>query len=77
MENKVIKKRKAFVFKEECVSCGSCVKVCPVSAIQVIMGLYADVDHNKCVGCKRCAVECPASVIEIKEVIYEKEKALV
>ena len=47
-------KRKANVQIKECVACGTCVKVCPVGAISVYKGLYADVSA-KCVGCGRCA----------------------
>ena len=36
-------KRKASVQIKECVACGTCVKVCPVGAISVYKGLYADV----------------------------------
>ena len=49
-----------------CVACGSCVKVCPVGAIQVWKGVEARVDGNRCVGCARCAGECPAGVIDVK-----------
>lgn len=41
-------KRKASVQIKECVACGTCVKVCPVGAISVYKGLYADVSA-KCV----------------------------
>ena len=60
-------KRKANVQIKECVACGTCVKVCPVGAIAVYKGLYADVSA-KCVGCGRCSAACPASVIEMQEV---------
>lgn len=62
------KRRKAFVEQDLCVACGCCVKVCPLSAISIYTGLYADVNMNKCVGCGKCAKECPASVITIREV---------
>ncbi len=62
------KKRRAFVERRDCVACGCCVKVCPMGAIEVIRGLYAQVRADQCVGCERCARECPASVIEIREV---------
>jgi len=62
------KKRKAFVAQEDCVACGCCVKVCPLSAIQIVKGIMAQVNMDKCVGCGKCAKECPASVIEIREV---------
>ncbi len=61
------KKRKAYVDRRDCVACGCCVKVCPMDAIKVYRGLYAQVAEDKCVGCGKCAKECPASVIEIRE----------
>ena len=62
------KRRRAVVNQRDCVACGCCMKVCPLSAIQVIRGVAARVDESKCVGCGKCAKECPASVIEIREV---------
>ncbi|MCI8455369.1 MAG: 4Fe-4S binding protein [Lachnospiraceae bacterium] len=67
METKTRKKRKAFVEEPSCVACGCCVKVCPMSAIQIWKGIAARVNHTACVGCGKCAKECPASVIEIRE----------
>ena len=67
METTTRKKRKAFVDEKFCVACGSCVKVCPMSAIQVYNGIMAKVNLEKCVGCGKCAKECPASVITVKE----------
>lgn len=62
------KRRRAAVNQEDCVACGCCMRVCPMSAIQVIRGVAARVDESKCVGCGKCAKECPASVIELREV---------
>lgn len=62
------RKRKAFVEQQDCVACGCCVKVCPMGAIEINRGLFAQVKVDKCVGCGKCAKECPASVIEIREV---------
>lgn len=64
MTTKVIRK-KAFVDKNYCVACGSCVKVCPMNAISINKGIFATVDIDKCVGCGKCAKTCPASTIEI------------
>ena len=65
----VLKKlRRAVVQQDACVACGCCVKVCPVSAIEIFCGIVAKIHGEKCVGCGKCAKECPASVIEIREV---------
>ena len=39
------KKRKAHVEERDCVACGCCVKVCPMSAIQIFHGVMAVVDY--------------------------------
>lgn len=61
-------KRKAFVDKDYCVACGTCVKVCPIQIIKIEQGVFADINYDKCVGCGKCANVCPASVIEVKSV---------
>ena len=61
-------KRKASIPQNECVACGCCVKVCPMGAIEIYKGIYAQVDTDKCIGCKKCAIECPASIITVADV---------
>ena len=39
---------------KECVACGCCVKVCPLGAIYVAGGMWAQVNLEKCVGCGKC-----------------------
>lgn len=68
MESTKRRPRKAAVNQRDCVACGCCAKVCPLSAIRVVKGVAAQVDEGRCVGCGKCAKECPASVIEIREV---------
>lgn len=68
MEKVKRKPRKALVNEDLCVSCGSCVKICPLNALSIFKGIKAIVDLNKCVGCGKCVRECPASVIELGEV---------
>ena len=58
-------RKKASILQNECVACGCCVKVCPLGAISIYKGVYAQVDEDKCVGCGKCAVECPASIINL------------
>lgn len=68
MQEKVKRKKKAKVTRRDCVACGCCVKVCPMSAIRIVSGIFAEVDMSKCVGCGKCMKECPASVIMLTEV---------
>lgn len=41
------KKRKAHVEERDCVACGCCVKVCPMSAIQIFHGVMAVAESGK------------------------------
>ena len=50
------------VDKKECVGCGVCVDVCPVSAISISNG-KAEIDSAKCLDCGRCAQACPRTAI--------------
>ena len=57
-------KRLAIV-NSDCVACGSCLKVCPMGAIEIFKGVIAKVNAAICVGCGKCMKECPAGVIDI------------
>lgn len=48
---------------EYCVSCGSCLKVCPMGAVSIWKGVTARIDQMLCIGCGKCIRECPASAI--------------
>lgn len=50
-----------------CVSCGSCLKVCPMGAISIWKGVTAQVNQEICVGCGKCIRECPAGAIDWKD----------
>lgn len=49
--------------KEDCVGCGACVDVCPISAIRFSVDKegfwYPVVNHSVCVDCKLCEKVCP------------------
>ena len=60
----------------DCVACGCCVRVCPLSAIRIWNAITARVDADpqisvvdikRCVGCGKCAAECPATIITLEE----------
>ncbi|MGO1044719.1 ATP-binding protein [Clostridioides difficile] len=67
------KKKYANILENECVACGSCIKVCPRGAISVSHGISAKIDRDLCVGCGICEKICPASVIEIITILKEEE----
>lgn len=50
------------IIKDECVSCGECVSVCPQEALKVEE--KATVDVEKCVDCGACIDTCPANAIK-------------
>jgi heterodisulfide reductase subunit A-like polyferredoxin len=62
----VSSKKVATVDQNYCVACGCCVTACPLSAIYIKYGIFANIDQDVCVGCGKCKKACPASVIEIE-----------
>jgi L-aspartate semialdehyde sulfurtransferase ferredoxin len=51
---------------EKCISCGSCVTLCPVEAITMDKELSVVFNKEKCVGstCGTCVDACPARAIK-------------
>ncbi len=47
----------AFKITDDCISCGACADVCPVSAISEGDGKY--VINEDCISCGACADTCP------------------
>ncbi len=54
------------VDSEKCFSCGSCVALCPVEAINIGEDSTVQFDKEKCVGstCSICVDACPARAIK-------------
>ncbi len=52
----------AYKISEECVGCGACAGVCPVSAIADNGGKYS-IDAGECIDCGACEGTCPVSAI--------------
>jgi Pyruvate/2-oxoacid:ferredoxin oxidoreductase delta subunit len=54
------------VDSEKCFSCGACVALCPVEAINIDKDSSIQFDKEKCVGstCSICVDACPARAIK-------------
>lgn len=48
--------------------CGTCVKSCPVAAIEINEGIVT-ISPDKCVGCGVCLEDCPAEAIYLMEIL--------
>lgn len=71
----------AFVNENQCTGCGTCLKLCPYSAIQKDERGIARVNDVLCKGCGVCAASCPERAINMrhfsdKQVLAEATAAL-
>ncbi len=48
-----------------CTGLGTCVRVCPVGAIEITENRIAKIIIEKCVGCEKCVEACPKEVIKM------------
>lgn len=72
------------ILKDKCNLSYSCVRVCPVNAIEVKSNRdYAHVIPDRCIGCGSCTSVCPENAIiyrdsttEAKELLKSKEKKI-
>lgn len=53
------------VDKSKCISCGTCVAICPVGAISFGADGKAEIDKAKCIHCGACQASCPVEAIDI------------
>ena len=51
---------------DECISCGTCVDECPVSAISEGDDKYV-IDADLCTDCGACVDVCPTEAIEAEK----------
>ena len=71
----------ARIDKEKCVSCLTCVRVCPLGIPTTNKMGEVTIDPFACQACGMCAVECPVQAIDIRldarsEIVEKIEKAL-
>jgi heterodisulfide reductase subunit A len=60
------------VNQDKCISCMTCVRVCPYSAPFVNNDRKAEINAANCMGCGICAAECPAHAINFRH--FEAEQ---
>ncbi len=53
------------VDQDKCISCMTCIKVCPYGAPFLNYDHKAEIEKAKCMGCGICAAECPARAIQL------------
>jgi len=63
------------VDQNKCISCMTCVHICPYTAPTVNADRKAEIISAKCMGCGICAAECPAKAIQLNHfegLVFEK-----
>lgn len=53
------------VDKTKCIGCGTCVAICPVSALSFDKDGKAVMDKAKCIHCGACEASCPVNAIKL------------
>jgi len=70
------------IHPETCTNCTECVRVCPVHAIKVIVGMkIPEIDDKRCIGCGSCIGSCSPGAIryfdstgQVKQLLRSGEK---
>lgn len=59
----------AWVDPDKCISCMTCVHVCPYTAPRIGENNKAEVQGAVCMGCGSCSAECPAKAITLRHYV--------
>ena len=51
---------------ENCIKCGTCIRVCPTGAIKIEENCFK-IDLKKCIFCGNCAFYCPKQAIKMSD----------
>lgn len=57
----------AFVERDQCAACLTCVRVCPWRIPKIDVQGVADIDAGQCRACGICVTECPAKAITLNQ----------
>lgn len=52
---------------KKCISCGACIEICPVNAINWGENGKARINDEKCIHCHSCESLCPVNAITIND----------
>lgn len=52
---------------KKCISCGTCIAVCPVAVYDRQSDKVVVKHPDKCINCKACEVQCPVAAIKVKD----------
>ena len=63
---------KKFAANDDCIGCGTCVKICPRGNIRLEGG--KPVFGSNCIGCLSCVQYCPKQAINIGKVTVKRER---
>ena len=66
------KRVKSFKASDACISCGTCVQVCPQGNIRLVGGKPQF--GTDCIGCLSCVQLCPKSAIDIGFITKKRER---
>jgi len=50
--------------EDKCISCGKCLRVCPVHAIDIADSKKMRIRAHDCISCQVCETECPVQAIK-------------
>ncbi|MFC1737543.1 FAD-dependent oxidoreductase [Planctomycetota bacterium] len=67
----------AYVDQNKCISCMTCVNVCPYTAPFCNRDGKAQIEPAKCMGCGICASECPALAIQLHHFESDQFKVMI
>ncbi|MBN2215057.1 MAG: 4Fe-4S binding protein [Bacteroidales bacterium] len=63
--------------KQKCTSCYTCIRICPVKAIQIKAGdQYPIVKMNRCIGCGTCITACSPKAMNFRNETAEARQLL-
>jgi Pyruvate/2-oxoacid:ferredoxin oxidoreductase delta subunit len=61
----------AKINEQDCIACGNCLEICPVSAPLMLDDHYV-VNIERCIGCGTCVPQCPENAISLNKVELRK-----